>query len=253
MSQYKQAVCWGGFAGKVDAPTFLKAVAEIGFQGVEMLPEEHWAQARDLGLDLVTIIGHGTIDGGLNRKENHTRIADELHRSIETAREWNIPHLIVFSGNRDGVDDEQGLEACAEGLSLIAGEAERNGVNLCMELLNSKVDHPGYQYDHTAWGRRLCEMVNSPNVKLLYDIYHMQIMEGDIIRTLRDNMDHIAHIHTAGNPGRQDLDDEQEINYVAVAKALADMGYRGFVGHEFSPKKDWRAALEQAFDRFALR
>ncbi|MFQ6097700.1 MAG: hydroxypyruvate isomerase family protein [Armatimonadota bacterium] len=160
----------------------------------------------------------------------------------------NIPSLICFSGNREGLDDLQGLRNCAACLKRVAGYAEDKGVTLCTELLNSKVNHPDYQCDHTAWGVVLCELVGSPNVKLLYDIYHMQIMEGDIIRTIQNNIEHIGHFHTAGNPGRHDMDDEQELYYPAIARAIANLDYDGFVGHEFSPKGDKMQAMKAAYE-----
>ncbi|HVE78995.1 MAG TPA: TIM barrel protein, partial [Gemmatimonadaceae bacterium] len=153
---------------------------------------------------------------------------------------------ICFSGNRDGVSDEQGLETCARGLAALLPAAERRGVTLCMELLNSKVDHPGYQCDRTAWGGRLVERVGSPRFKLLYDIYHMQIMEGDVIRTIRDHHGHIAHYHTAGVPGRHEIDDSQELNYPAIMRAIAESGFAGYVAQEFIPTRDPRTSLAEA-------
>ena len=150
-----------------------------------------------------------------------------------------FPGLITFSGNRyEGLSDEEGIDIIAEGLSRVTKAAEEKGINLCLELLNSKVNHPDYQCDSTAWGVEVCKRVNSPRAKLLYDIYHMQIMEGDIIRTLQDNIEYIGHFHTAGNPGRHDLDEEQEINYPPIMQAIAETGYALYVGHEFIPKSD---------------
>jgi hydroxypyruvate isomerase len=169
-------------------------------------------------LKIVALSGHGTIANGLNRKENASRIEDEIRGNLARAREWQIPILICFSGNRAGLSDEAGLEQCAETLSRLAPEAAAADVVLAMELLNSKVDHPDYQCDHSAWGVELCRRVQSPAVKLLYDIYHMQIMEGDIIRTIGANHGFFAHYHTAGSPGRGQLDETQEI------------GYRRFIG-----------------------
>ena len=160
---------------------------------------------------------------------------------------WRIPALIVFSGNRNGLPDAAGIEHTAEGLQRVAKAAEQAGVTLVLELLNTKVDHPDYQCDHTAWGVDVCKLVNSPRVKLLYDIYHMQIMEGDVIRTIRDNIAHIGHFHTAGNPGRNELDENQELYYPAICRAIAATDYDGYVGQEFTPKGDPVAALEQAY------
>lgn len=223
-----------------------KEIFNIGITGVEMPPPEDYQMWRDLGFTIATIAGHKSLPDGLNKKENHTRIADELRESIEVAKKYEIPHLICFSGNREGKSEEEGAANCIEGLNLIKADAEAAGINLIMELLNSKVDHADYQCDHTPWGVEVIKAVNSPRVKLLYDIYHMQIMEGDLIRTIRDNIEHIAHFHTAGNPGRNDLDDQQEIYYPAVARAIYETGYAGWVGHEFSPKGETVEALRQA-------
>ncbi len=162
-----------------------------------------------------------------------------------------IPNLLCFSGNRNGLDDEVGAEITAAGLARIAPAAEEAGVTLVLELLNSKVDHPDYQADHTAWGVQVCRAVGSPRVKLLYDIYHMQIMEGDIIRTIQAVHPFIGLYHTAGNPGRNDLDDEQELNYAAILRAIRATGYTGYISHEFIPKGDPAAALRTTFARYA--
>ncbi|MEK6571894.1 MAG: TIM barrel protein, partial [Bacteroidota bacterium] len=168
--------------------------------------------------------------------------------SARMAVKHEIPGLACFSGNRQPHQSEEDtLDAVVTGLRRVAPYAEKKGVNLNMELLDSKVDHPGYQNDHTAWGVAVCERVNSPRVKLLYDIYHMQIMEGDVIRTLRENIRWIGHFHTAGNPGRNDLDDAQELNYTGISKAIAATGYDLYVGHEFKPKGDPIEALKCAF------
>jgi hydroxypyruvate isomerase len=198
-------------------------------------------------MKIAAIIGHGTLTDGLNRKENHARIKEELLKNIEQAAEYDIPNLICFSGNRRGLSDEEGIENTAEGLAQVAKVAERKGITLCLELLNSKVDHPDYQCDHTWWGAEVCRRVNSPAVKLLYDIYHMQIMEGNLIHTICENISYIGHFHTAGNPGRRDLDTEQEIYYPAVMRAIKETGYTGYVGHEFIPKGDPYEAIRIAF------
>jgi hydroxypyruvate isomerase len=194
------------------------------------------------------MIGHDSLPEGLNQYDNHDRIEEELRESIDIAAEHEIPGVICFSGNRnDGQSDYEGMIACARGLRRIAPYAEEMGVNLNVELLNSKVNHPGYQCDHTDWGLALCEMVDSPRVKLLYDIYHMQIMEGDIIRNIQKSIDRIGHFHTAGNPGRNDMDNTQEMNYVGICSAIAETPYDLYVGHEFSPKGDPVEALKETF------
>jgi hydroxypyruvate isomerase len=247
MSSFKQCATWWPISKALGEAGSLDKIKEIGFTGVEMPPRDKFDFLRDNGFTIVTIGGHGTLTDGLNKRENHSRIADELRANFEVAREYGIPNLIVFSGNRNGLDDEKGAEITAEGLRLVAADAEKVGITLVMELLNSKVNHPDYQCDHTEWGVKVVKAVNSPRVKLLYDIYHMQIMEGDLIRNIRDHFEHIGHFHTAGNPGRNDLDFEQEIYYPAVAKAINDLGYTGWLGHEFGPKGDAFAALKQAY------
>ena len=229
-----------------DAP---RALQGIGYEGVDLIDEALWPTAQSHGLAITAIGGHTTLEDGLNRSENAVRIEKELRGNIARARRWKIPVLICFPGNRhDGADDEAGLAQCAKTLARIAPEAAEAGVALAMELLNSKVDHRGYQCDHTAWGVELCRRVDSPAVKLLYDIYHMQIMEGDIIRTIQANHAYFAHYHTAGNPGRGQPDATQEIFYPAIYRVIAQTGYNGFVAHEFFPPGDPIEALKKAFD-----
>jgi len=255
MSRIKQSFCFGLYLEKGMTPgELIGKAAEIGFAAVEIWGredapfEEICEHAQAHGMRVASTIGHGTLTDGLNKKENHSRIEDELGESIRIAKERNVPGLICFSGNRNpGQSDEEGLEVCAEGLSRIKKAAEEANVNLNVELLNSKVDHPGYQCDRSAWGVRLMKMVDSPNVKLLYDIYHMQIMEGDIIRTIQENIRYIGHFHTAGNPGRFDMDDTQEMNYVGICRGIAAAGYAYYVGHEFNPKGNKIEALAKAF------
>ena len=248
MSSLRQSICWGGFCRDGLTPeTVVRRAVEIGYRGVEMVPQEHWGLLADHGLQIATTIGHASLPDGLNNPANHTRIEDELRGNLELAVAHEIPNLICFSGNRSGRLDEEGRDHCIAGLRRVAGAAEKSGVNLCLELLNSKVDHPDYQCDRTTWGVEVCRGVDSPRVKLLYDIYHMQIMEGDLIRTIEDNAEYIAHYHTAGNQGRHDLDETQEIYYPAVMRAIAGTGYQGYVGQEFTPKGDPLAAMAAAF------
>lgn len=230
----------------------MREAAAIGYHGVDLIEESLWPLARDSGLRIVAVAGHGSITDGLNRHENAARIEAELLANIAKAAEWEIPQLICFAGSRQpGVDDSAALEICAEILRRVAPAAATFGVSLCVELLNSKIDHPGYLADSTSWGVRLCQRVGSPAVALLYDIYHMQIMEGDIIRTIRENHAHISHFHTAGNPGRGPMDDSQEINYPAIYRAIAATGYEGCIGHEFIPQGDPVAALRTAYEQCA--
>ncbi len=254
MGRIKQAFTCGPFAqgGKVPMAELFAIAAEIGFKGVD-LPgpydiTEVVKEAPKHGLQVVALGGHKSLQDGLNKRENHDRIEAELREKIAFAADYNVRNLLCFSGSRCGLDDYRGLLACADCLKRVAGLAEEKGVNLVVELLNSKVNHPDYQADHTIWGVVLCELVGSPRVGLLNDLYHMQIMEGDLIRNIGDYGKYFLHYHTAGNPGRKDLDDQQEIYYPAVMRAIADTGFDGFVGHEFSPKGDDKiAALKHAF------
>ncbi len=250
----KQSVCYPMLKpGDMSFEELFKVSAEIGYAAVEMWSREDnfediVALARKYDLVVASMCGHASLSNGLNKRSEHDRIENELKESIDIAAKNDIPGVICFSGNRQPHQSEiEAIEAVADGLKRIAPYAEKKGVNLNLELLNSKVDHPGYQCDHTAWGVAVCERVNSPCVKLLYDIYHMQIMEGDVIRTIRENVKWIGHFHTAGNPGRKDMDDTQELNYAGICKGIADAGYDLYVGHEFKPKGDLIEALRQIF------
>lgn len=242
-------VCSNFLRDAVDPGDLFAAAAGIGYEAVDLWTrdERTLALARENGLVVALMTGHASIREGLNHPDHHGRIDGELRASIDLAARHEVRSLVCFSGNRNaGQSDYQGLVQCARALKRVAGYAQDKGVVLTVELLNSRVDHPGYQADHTDWGVALCEMVASPNVKLLYDVYHMQIMEGDAIRRIRDHIGWIGHVHTAGNPGRRDLDDDQEINYAGVCRALAAAGYDGFVSHEFSPRGDPVEALRRA-------
>ena len=249
MSALRQSVCWWCFVPAAMRPrSFLQTVAEIGFEAIDLVPQEYWPVVRHHGLSIAAIDGHASIPDGLNRRENHARIAREIRAKLALAERWGISHLICFSGNRDGLDDATGAEITAEGLRRVAGAAQDAGVTLVLELLNSKVDHADYQCDHTAWGIDVCRMVGSPGVKLLYDVYHMQVMEGDIIRTIQACHPLIGHYHTAGSPGRHEIDQTQELYYPAIMRAIAATGYKGYVGQEFLPRGDPVTALQTAFD-----
>jgi len=250
----KQSICYPMFKPPtISLEALFKAAAEIGFAATEMWDpgddfEEVVGLANKHNLAVAIFSGHKSLPDGLNKRSNHDRIESELKKSIDMAARHGIAGVICFSGNRQPyVSELEAIEATADGLRRIAPYAEQKGVNLNLELLNSKIDHPGYQCDHTAWGVAVCERVNSPGVKLLYDIYHMQIMEGDVIRTIQQNIRWIGHFHTAGNPGRRDMDDTQELNYAGICRAIAETGYDLYVGHEFTPKGDPIGALRQTF------
>lgn len=247
--------------GSMSLTNFLDEVTAIGFPAVEIWNREddfeaiiESARARDLRV--VSMVGHehaspteGSHAEGFSRRSNHDRLEAELRESIDIAAKYDMPGIITLSGHRNSQEsDDETLSICAEGLRRIVPYAEEKGVNLNMELLNTTVDHPHYICDRTDWAVALCEMVNSPRCKILYDIYHMQIMEGNLIRNLQRACKWIGHYHTAGVPGRHDLDDAQEINYRAVANAIAATGYDHYVGHEFMPKGDAIVALQQAYD-----
>jgi hydroxypyruvate isomerase len=249
MSQLKHSVSWWCFAETGLTPQqLLQTIADTGYQAVELIEPELWPLAKKYGLGIASTNGGLSIEQGLNRREHQAQIERTILATIQQAEQWNIPNIIVFSGNRQALDERTGAEITAEGLSRVARVAEDTGVNLVMELLNSKVNHPDYQCDHTAWGVEVCRMVNSPRVKLLYDIYHMQIMEGDIISTIRTYHQYFAHYHTAGVPGRHEIGETQELFYPAIIRAILETGYDGYLGQEFIPQGEPVSALKQAFE-----
>ena len=242
----KQSVCRWPYA-KIPLPEFCRAVADIGLTAVDLLTEAEWPVAREHGLTCSMGSGFGgTIADGLNVKANHAKIVESLERGIPLAAASKVPNLIAFFGNRRGMGDEEAAANCVDALNRVKTIAEDHGVTICLELLNSKVDHKDYQGDRSAFGIAVMKAVASPRVKLLYDIYHMQIMEGDLIRTIRDGREHIAHFHTGGVPGRHELDHSQEIQWRSVATAIADMGFAGYFAHEFIPTRDPITSLREA-------
>ena len=223
--------------------------ASIGLKGVDLLqPEEYEVPRRHGIICTMGYAGGGDIPNALNRTENHAAIEQAFRTNIPLAAKAGVPNVITFSGNRRGMSDEEGARNTVVGLNRVKKIAEDNGVNICMELLNSKVNHPDYMCDHTAWGVAVVKEVNSPNVKLLYDIYHMQIMEGDLISTIRQNIQWLGHFHTGGVPGRHELNNTQEVQWDGVMRAIADLGFRGYVAHEFVPTGDPLVSLRQAAD-----
>ena len=252
-ASFKHSVCHWCF-GKIPLDQFCGEVKKMGIESVEILFPEQWAVAAKHGLKcamgrLKTPGGIGSIGNSFNRKENH----DALYKAYEegiplAAKAGNVPQVIAFSGNRKGMDDETGLKNCAEGIKRIMPLAEKHNIIISMELLNSKVNHKDYMCDRTEWGARLVDEVGSTHFKLLYDIYHMQIMEGDCIATFSKYKNHISHYHTAGVPGRNEIDDNQELNYKGICKALKKIGYKGFLGQEFVPKRDPLTSLKEAVE-----
>ena len=235
----------------IPLPDLCKAGKAMGLAGIDLLASDDWPIVRQQGL--VCSMGYAAlrddfIPRGFNDPANHDLLVGELERALPLAAQHGVPNLIAMFGNRQGRTDEQATQACVTGLRRIAPAAERHGVTICVELLNSKVDHKDYQGDRTAFGANIIEAVGSPRVKLLYDIYHMQIMEGDVIRTIRQHASHIGHFHTGGVPGRHELDDTQELNYRAVAGAIADTGFAGYVAHEFVPTREPLRSLKEAVE-----
>jgi len=223
--------------------------AKIGLKGIDLLQPDEYEVPRRYGLICtMAYAGGGTIPDALNRTENHAAIESNLRANIPLAVKAGIPAVITFSGNRRGMTDDEGARNTIAGLNRVKKIAEDNGVVICMELLNSKVNHPDYMCDHTAWGVRVVQEGNSPNVKLLYDIYHMQIMEGDLIATISANLAWIAHFHTGGVPGRHELDDTQEVQWDGVMRAIADAAFKEYVAHEFLPLRDPFKSLGAAVD-----
>ena len=242
----KQSVCRWCY-NKIPLRDFCKAVAELGLTAIDLIDEADWPILKEHGL-VCSMGWHtgGDIPDGLNDPANHDKIVNGLLQTLPKAAAAGVPNLIAFFGNRKGRSDEDAIENCVVGLNRVKEAAEKNGVTVCVELLNSKVDHKDYQGDRTWFGVEVVKQVASPRVRLLYDIYHMQIMEGDVIRTIRDNQSWIAHFHTGGVPGRHELDDTQELNWRTVARAIADTGFTGYVAHEFVPTRDPLTSLREA-------
>jgi len=221
---------------------------KLGLHGIDLLDPPEWdvMLKNDLVVTMGRVPGHGGIPRGFNRLENHDLLVELYSKHIELAAEKKVPNLICFSGNRAGISDEEGMENCVTGLKQIMPVAEKFGVTLCMELLN-EFDHKDYQASRTPWAAEMCRRVGSERMKLLYDIYHLQRMEGELINNITKYKDVIGHYHTAGNPGRKDLDDEQEIYYPAVCRAILKTGFKGYLAHEFSPK-DGMNSLRHAIE-----
>ena len=232
---------------KIALPDLCKAVAAMGVPAIDLLEEADWPVVREHGL--VCSMGYGgggSIRDGLNNPANHDRIVTNLVAAMPKAKALGVPNLITFFGNRMGRSDKEAIDHCIAGLNRLKGAAEHHDITICVELLNSKVNHPDYHGDRTPFGVEIVAAVNSPRVKLLYDIYHMQIMEGDVIRTIRQHHQHIAHYHTGGVPGRNELDDTQELQWPAICRAIVETGFTGYLAHEFVPKRDPLTSLREA-------
>ncbi len=243
----KQSVCRWCYS-KTPLEKLAAEARRIGYRSIELLSPKELEVVKPLGLTCAVLSGACTIPDGFNRKENHDRLEKSVREHIEIASANGLPNVIVFSGNRRGMPDDEGLANCTEGLKRVVGFAEEKKVTIIMELLNSKVDHKDYMCDRSPWGVKLVNAVGSPRFKLLYDIYHMQIMEGDVIRTIQANQEAFGHFHTGGNPGRNEIDETQELNYAAIVRGILKTGYEGYLGQEFIPKRpDAMASMEQGF------
>jgi hydroxypyruvate isomerase len=248
VGRLKQSVSYWPY-GKILLAEFARACKGMGLAAVDLLQPDEWPVVRDAGL--VCSMGYPSkrrdfLTRGFNDPANHDLLVDELANTLPLAAAAGVPNVITMFGNRNGRSDDEGADNCIKGLLRVRQIAEQHAVTVCVELLNSKVDHKDYMGDHTAFGAKVMQGVGSSRVKLLYDIYHMQIMEGDVIRTIRANLAQIGHFHTGGVPGRHEIDDGQELNYRAICTALADAGFSGHVAHEFVPSRDPLTSLREA-------
>ena len=251
----KQCVTRGVFGRNMSFEDTCREAANAGCYGYDLVGPEQWPILKKYGL-IPTMYPPGpggTIPDALNRVENHGALEKQMHAAIDQAAANGVPNIITFSGNRRGMADAEGADNCVTFLNKVKAHAEDKGINICMEYLNSKVNHKDYMFDHIAWGVGVMERVHSPRVKILYDIYHAQIMDGDIVRNIRDHFEWIGHFHTGGNPGRHEIDDTQELNYHFIGQAIADAGFTGYVAHEYSPAagRDPLQSLRQAMNIFA--
>jgi hydroxypyruvate isomerase len=248
----KQGVTRGVFARGASMEDCCREAAQAGIKGFDLIGPQDWPILKKYGLtpSMYPPGPGGTIPVALNRKENHERLEASMHAALDESAANAVPNVITFSGNRMGMDDREGADNCVAFLNKIKAHAEDKGVTVCMEYLNSKVNHKDYMFDHIAWGVDVMKRVNSPRVKILFDIYHAQIMDGDIVRNIRDNFQWIGHFHTGGRGGRHDIDDTQELNYRFIAQAIADLNYTGFISHEYSPAPghDPIATLKKAIE-----
>ena len=243
----KQTICRGCLRkAKLDAEQTAKLLVEMGLAGRDLVRPEDWDMLKKYDLVASMVPGAGGIKKGLNDKSMHAKFLEDFKKNIKAAAEYKWPNVICMAGDRKGISDEEGMDNCHTILKEAVKIAEDYEITICMELLNSKVNHPGYMCDKSVWGFELCRRVGSPRFKMLYDIYHMQIMEGDLIATIKKNIDMIGHFHTAGVPGRHELDENQEIYYPAVMRAIVETGYQGYVAHEYTPVRDPIPSLVQA-------
>lgn len=233
-----------------DIDQMCRVAKQLGCVSVELAAPKDWPTIKKHGL-VCAIAGSHTFEKGMNNPAYHEMCIDKIRASIDACAEYGFPNVITFTGFRENIPDDVGLQNCVKGFKKIIGYAEQKKVNLCLEMLNSRATenmkgHPGYQGDHTDYCMEIIREVGSPRMKLLFDIYHVQIMDGDVIVRLKKYAEYIAHVHTAGNPGRRELDDQQEINYPPIMRVLLEVGYSGYVGQEFIPTRDPLDGLRQA-------
>ena len=245
-NRIKQSVCQWCYR-QMPLPDFFKGVVDRGLTAVDLLNEQQWTQAKEYGLTCsMAYVGAGGINEGLNDPKHHETLITAMKTNLPKLKAAGYPNAICFFGKRNGMSDADGIKNSIACLQQIKPIAEENGVNVIIELLNSKVNHPDYIGDKTPYGAEIVRAVNSPNIKLLYDVYHMQIMEGDVIATIGKYKDAIGHYHTGGVPGRNELDATQELNWPAVVEAIIATGYKGWFAHEFIPKRDPMTSLGEA-------
>lgn len=242
------------FANGMSLDDTCRIASEIGFQGYDLMGPHAWPTLKKYGLKptMSHLSAAGTPDAGICSKALHDGLEKSTRSALKECAEFGALNIVAMAGPLDGATLEQGADNAVEFFNRVKTEAEDRGITICLENLNSKVDHKNYLFDRSSWGFEVVKRVNSPNVKILYDIYHAQIMEGDVVRTMRDNIQWIGHIHTAGNPGRCQIDDNQELNYHYIAREIEKLNFKGFVGHEYLPRQgsDAIASLKQAFDVF---
>jgi len=235
--KFKQGVTRGVFGRGMSLEDSCREAAKLGITGYDLIGPADWPTLKKYGLTptMYPPGPGGNIPDALNRKELHEKLEPLMHAAIDESKANGAPNIITFSGNRKGMDDREGMDNCVTFLNKVKKHAEDKEITICIEYLNSKVNHKDYMFDHIAWGVEMCKRVNSPRVKILYDIYHAQIMDGDIVRNIRDHFQWIGHFHTGGNPGRHDIDDSQELNYRFIAQAIGELNYTGYISHEYSP------------------
>lgn len=246
----KQSIVHWCFQKHWDVAKTCEIAKQLGCLSVELVDPKEWGTLKKHGL-VCAIAGSHWFDKGMNNPAYQEMCIEKMRTAIDACADAGYPNVITFTGFREDIPDDVGAKNCVAGYKKIVGHAEKKGVTLCLEMLNSRVaeemkGHPGYQGDHTDYCLEIIKAVGSPRLKLLFDIYHVQIMDGDVITRLRDCAEYIGHVHTAGNPGRRELDDEQEINYPPIMRALCDVGYQGYVGQEFIPTREPLAGLKQA-------